>query len=242
MNLRNIILALAGIAAATDTEAFAPLAANKAKSATKYLNNFRRTVKPSAADMHVVTYDYAAQTRLDAIISAHAAEGHPRWLFEVNPNPPFQFQQNMNGYFIGAELGMSNPFWGWHDTCAKLGQDCISHNFAFRFAQYNSCFDYKNCNTTDGSYDRFKSCMTDLNEVGSGSKCSYAWVYMGKMLRANITRMACAVIEQPGWKPPKGQLNSYWCYTDGTPPLNDQPYKAGKWGSDCNKVKSRLCV
>lgn len=220
MQLKKLAMLLASLVAST--QAYKPLNPKLAKQAVAKLNHFRHSV--GASDMLTVSYDHIAQAKLDAIVSNYAAEGHPRWLFEVNPTPPYSFQQNVNGYFIGKQIGMSDPFWGWHDTCTALGQNCILRNFNFRMRQLKPCFDYYNCNSTYGSYNRFKSCETALNEVGSGSQCSYAWVYLGKMLRSNMTRIACAVLEQPGWMPPPGQLNSYWCYTDGNIPENDQPY------------------
>ena len=106
----------------------------------------------------------------------------------------------------------------WHDTCSRLGQACIITNLKFRSAQLE-CFNYNNCSPT--AYNRYRSCKTAANEVGSGSPCSFAWVYVPQFLTANITKMACAVLNVPGWMPPKGQLNSYWCYTNGVAPLND---------------------
>lgn len=203
-------------------EAYTPLPINIANKATKQLNKFRANVHPKAQDMQPIKYDHEAQAKLDAIIEANG----PSWMYDVNPNPPFDFHQNLNGYFIGKQIGMSEPFWGWHDTCTRLGENCILTNFNFRMAQYDKCFDYSSCNSSNGGYDRFKSCETPLNEVGSGHPCSFAWVYIGQMLRANANRLACSVLDVPGWMPPSHQLNSYWCFTDGTPPSSDQPYTA----------------
>lgn len=221
MQFKKLAVLFASLIASTD--AYTPLSPKIANKATKKLNKFRHSVH--ASDMQYVRYDFEAQKKLDTIVAQHANDGHPRWLFEVNQNPPYPFQQNMNGYFIGKEIGMSDPFWGWHDTCAALGQGCVLRNFNFRMNQLGACYDYSSCNATYGSYNRFKSCETALNEIGSGYQCSYAWVYLGKMLRSNVTRIACTVLEQPGWAPPPGQLNSYWCYTDGTTPENDRPYE-----------------
>jgi len=220
MNFKKLVLTALGLSVATqDADAVKPLNPAFAKHYTQLLNGFRQSVH--ATDMQHVTYDFAAQAKLDAVINSH---NDSRWMFEVNPNPPFPFKQNMNGYFIGGELGMSVPFWGWHDTCTAYGQNCLIKNYYFRARQFKSCFNYTACNASAGSFNDFKSCETALEEHGSGYKCSYAWVYLGRMLRADVTRIACAVLEVPGWKPPPGQLNSYWCFSDGTPPSSDQPY------------------
>ena len=237
MNIVKVILGVLGIGSIAQSDAFKPLPRETALEATRILNQFRRSVHSS--DMQAVQYDFAAQARLDAIIEANS----PHWMFEPYTGSEAPIRQNINGYYISEALGYPKGYQiGWHDTCAKLGDNCVIVNLRFRTNQLK-CFNYSNC--SDTVYDRYRSCKTAANEVGSGSPCSFAWVYVPQFLTANITKMACAVLNVPGWKPPKSQLNSYWCYTNGIAPLNDQPYTEGKACSDCEPeqhCKQKLCV
>jgi hypothetical protein len=235
MNLKTIMLVMLGITATT--ESFRPLSKKTALEAVKLLNNIRSNVSPKAAMMPKITYDFQAQAKLDAIIASH----DPRWLFEVRiPAPPNPIRQNMNGYYISQDLGFPEGFQtGWHDTCKSLGQNCILINLRFREAQ-KSCFVYNNCNAT--AYNRFRTCGDGRPQTPGSLPCSYTFVYYPNFVNSNVTKIACAVLNVPGWAPPPGQLNSYWCYTDGLQPSNDLPYEKGKPGSICKKAPHKLCA
>jgi hypothetical protein len=220
MNIKRLLFALLGLNAVTiDTESASPLSKRMALQATKLLNRIRDDVRPKASFMPRVNYDFEAQAKLDAIIAAH----EPRWLFEVRtPPPPNPIRQNMNGYYISQQLGYPEGFQvGWHDTCKKLGQKCILINLRFREEQ-KSCFVYSNCNVT--AYNRYRSCGDGRPQTPGSLPCSYTFVYYPNFVNSNVTKIACAVLEVPGWMPPPGQLNSYWCFTNGHQPENDRPY------------------
>lgn len=243
MNLRTIMLSILGLSSISYTDSFNPLPKSIALKATNLLNGYRRSV--GASDMHLVHYDFETQKQLDAIIRNKGAS----WLFGnyTGPLPDFGvIIQNINGYYISTQLGMSPDFGiGWHDTCNSLGPDCIIKNFKFRIAQSTkNCIRYSLCDDSPDSYNRYRSCETNLPWRGSGHPCSYAWVYLPPMLTASITKIACAVLDVPGWKPPNRQLNSYWCYTNGVTPNSEQPYKIGPPCGDCppkSKCINRLC-
>lgn len=241
MNFAGVVLAILGINS-SPSESFSPLPRSIALKATNLLNNYRANA--GSSNMEMVVYDFEAQTKLDHIISSHSK----RWMFENYTGPLPPSRQNTNGYFISEDLGYPPEFQiGWHDTCTKLGQDCVIKNFKFRIAQTDKgCIKYSLCDTLPDTYNRYRSCETNKTWQGSGNPCSYAWIYLPQMLTATVNKMACAVLETPGYAPPPWQLNSYWCYTNGQLPNNDVPFKMGEACSECPPTSPRcvnkLCV
>jgi len=238
VNIR-IILFKAACLIAGCADAFKGLPKNLGDSAANQLNGYRSNVNPEASDMLKITYNHEFQVDLDSFIKVKGVN----WFFDVCPNVPV-VRQGLCGYYLMDETipGSSGTFkqkypgfaFGWHDTCKKLGDACLSTNLKFRYKQ-KDCIKVTNCNLS--VYDRFMSCLSSPLIAGPSLPCSFVYNYLPLFLYDKMSSISAAVLDRPGFSPPSNQKNSYWLYANFSAPQTDQIYKIGK--SDC---KNRLCM
>lgn len=240
MGIRRILMAILGLSGIA--YGLKPLSTDSANKYVSRLNFYRRNVKPSATDMQEIHYSFAKQAKIDKLLQQHGGS----WVYQPfgtsNWGDYEITRQGWNGYYV--PLLIDEPTWAitWHDTCRSHTEKCLFDNLHYRVDQQNQCYDYNHCNATVGSYNRFMSCDNGPTQFGAHTTCSYVFNYWPRFIMANITEIACAVLNTPG-PGDKHQRNSYWCWGEWKNPKTDKPYEAGPWGAKCNKgVSNKLCI
>ena len=209
-----------------------PISQQEVASVVSNLNKFRRrmALRTTATDMSEVRWNYALEKDLRAFASRRGA----KWFFEQNTRFPFPHRPNMKptqGPFNGFFLMHLPEFATWrqrgfsyllHDTC--IPQRCVERVLAFRQRQ-SFCFSRPKCGAA--TFSNFHSCDSRYIPRVSAQPCSWSWLYVPWLLRADLTSFACVHLNVPGPRTPKHQPDSFWCYSTATVPSNDVPFRVG---------------